>query len=624
MVGRESRQLQRPGIVPGPVEVVGVHVVLLRQLQLAGARAPTSRARGPPARSRGRDRPPRPASRRWRPTCRAPAPPAPFGAARGRELAPRARRARCVSSACSVQNVDRARARIASTSSRPSSSGISSASSSSARENSSSSASASAATQADPAAVLVGVRELERARVEVVRLLHGQRGARAVAGRDAGTRSARAGSPPSRQWCARTQASSVGIGHRRLDHPRRRRVQLPPERAGQRRVGDVADQHVLERELHVALDLALRNVAARGRAPRGPRATSSTSSSSPMPLQHAAPERLPDHGGVQQRGPRVGRERVDPRRDRGPHRGGQLAAAGLVADRRHQLLEEQRVPLRRRDDLRDRRRVGSREQRADDLGRLAAVSGSSGSVVWPIMPAPHVGRASRNSGRASARNATGWSRDVGDQVVDQVQQRVVRPMHVLEHEQQRTPLRQELHDAARREQQVDRLRRRLADAQTRAAARGSAWRPATSPFGEERADERPRASAGPRRRRRSRRCPRRGAAIWPNARYGVCSSYGRLRPHSARSPRSSIIGGDLLRQPRLADPRGPEHRDEVRRPRADGAVPDACGSAAARGRARRAACVDVGRSAGATSERSTSHAGTGSRLPFASTASSSR
>ena len=37
------------------------------------------------------------------------------------------------------------------------------------------------------------------------------------------------------------------------------------------------------------------------------------------------------------------------------------------------------------------------------------VRGSSDSIVAPTMPAPQVGRTSRNSGRASARNATGWS-----------------------------------------------------------------------------------------------------------------------------------------------------------------------------------------------------------------------
>ena len=61
--------------------------------------------------------------------------------------------------------------------------------------------------------------------------------------------------------------------------------------------------------------------------------------------------------------------------------------------------------------------------------------------------------------------------------------------------------------------------------------------------------------------------------IWPNARYGVCSSYGRLRPHRTRPPLGLDLGRDLLRQPRLPDPRGAEHRDQVRGSRRDGAIP---------------------------------------------------
>ena len=44
-----------------------------------------------------------------------------------------------------------------------------------------------------------------------------------------------------------------------------------------------------------------------------------------------------------------------------------------------------------------------------------------------------------------------------DQVVDQVEQRIVRPVHVLEDQQERLPFGEMLHQHPHREQQVDRL-----------------------------------------------------------------------------------------------------------------------------------------------------------------------
>ena len=55
--------------------------------------------------------------------------------------------------------------------------------------------------------------------------------------------------------------------------------------------------------------------------------------------------------------------------------------------------------------------------------------------------------------------------DVRHEVVDQVEQRVVGPVQVLEHQQERLAL-EVLDQSAHREQQVDRFVRRLVHAQT--------------------------------------------------------------------------------------------------------------------------------------------------------------
>ena len=171
-------------------------------------------------------------------------------------------------------------------------------------------------------------------------------------------------------------------------------------------VGDVADQRVLERELDVALDLALRASRRSARAPRARRAPRRAFQLAD-PVQHAAPERLPDHRRVQQRGPRGGRKRVDPRGDRGAHGRRQLLAGDLVRHRGDQFLEEQRVALGDRDDALDRVGLPSPEaappRPPSSLGCRAARAAASSA---PPSRRPTSRRVSRNSGRASARTTT--------------------------------------------------------------------------------------------------------------------------------------------------------------------------------------------------------------------------
>ena len=194
-----------------------------------------------------------------------------------------------------------------------------------------------------------------------------------------------------------------------LEVARDRAVELPAARARHRPVRAVADQHVLEAVLDVAGDLALwvpdDQPAVLERVQRVDHTVGRHHGG-----EHVAPEGVPDHRGVEQHRPRARRERVDPRRDRREHGRRQLLGPGLVGDRGRELLEEQRVPLAGGHDALDRRRAHLGEQRRGDGHGFVRRERSSGSVVWPIMPPPHVRLVSSSSGRASARNTTRASR----------------------------------------------------------------------------------------------------------------------------------------------------------------------------------------------------------------------
>ena len=246
-----------------------------------------------------------------------------------------------------------------------------------------------------------------------------------------------------------------GIRQGALEVAGDRAVQLPSRAARERPVGDVSDQHVLEREFDVSLDLALRvtedQPAGLERLERLVRLQVS------HPVQDAAPEVMPDHRCVEQRGARVRREGVDAPGDGGPDGRRQLVARDRVRHGGAQFLEEQRVPLGHRHDPFDRRCVRRRQQcgrhrlrveRAERLERERRLSDH------PAAPGP-TGLEELRSGERHHQQPS--VADVDDQVVDQVEQRIVRPVHVLEDQQERLPLGEMLHQHPHREQQVDRL-----------------------------------------------------------------------------------------------------------------------------------------------------------------------
>ena len=477
--GRRARQLQRPRIVPQPVEVVGMHVVLLRQLHLTRAGHPhlersllhLDRALEIAFLAAHREGPAPRTERRCLQVLRADLGGQLGGAPGQRDRLLRLfrpeRRPRPGQERLRQVSALELRDQLVQLLVGP---GVLLQL-----------GQGHAATETDPAPISIGLREVEGTRVEVIRLVDGARGASAITGREEVLD--RPGRFASFAPVVREDPGELRrIGDRRLDHARRGGVQLATEPAGKRGVCDVADQHVLERELHVALDLAVRvspDEAARLEGLQGRLHIAELADL----IEHAAPERLPDHGGVQQRGPRIRRQGVDPRRDRGAHGSRQFAVARLVPQRRHQFLDEQRVPFCRRDDLRDRRRVGSREEGADHLGRLLRrerIQRQRRLADDACAPGgPHL-QELRPSEREERH---GVIVDMGDQVVDQVQERIVGPVHVFEHQEQRAPFREQLHGATSREQQVDRPPTPAPRRRGPAAARGSASASAASPSG---------------------------------------------------------------------------------------------------------------------------------------------
>ncbi len=110
--------------------------------------------------------------------------------------------------------------------------------------------------------------------------------------------------------------------------------------------------------------------------------------------------------------------------------------------------------------------------------------------------------------------------------------------------------------------------------------------------------------------------------ICATPRYGVCSSYGRLRPHRTRPPWASTSVATSSANRDLPIPAGPRTVTRC------GLEPFTARSHTVRtistSRSRPTSGVrDVGRLAGDTSGSPTSHAATASRLPFASIGGSS-
>ena len=342
---------------------------------------------------------------------------------------------------------------------------------------------------------------------------------------------------------------------RLLDVARDRPVQLSPRRTRERGVRRLTDQRVLEGVLDVAGDRALgspehqparlerveRVLDIRDRADR---------------LHHAAPERVPDDRRVQDRIARLRRQRVDPGRDRGANRRWQLLGRGIVRHRRRELLDEQRVAAGRRHHPLDRVRRRVLQQRRDHLGGLVRQQGFERQRRVAGHACPPTRSRLQELGPREREEHDAVVPDVRDQVVDELEQCIVGPVQVLEHEQQGFALGQPFDQLPRRELQVDRVVGRLVQAQSQQQREVACG---VVDLGHRQQRARERCELGPRRvGRLVVEDPRRA----PNDLAGSQVRGGLLVGEAPAPQRAPVRGddvGELAREPRLPDTRRPEH-----------------------------------------------------------------
>ena len=230
--------------------------------------------------------------------------------------------------------------------------------------------------------------------------------------------SSSSGTPPSRP---ERRGAAVVLGQQRhhlvgavaralLDEAADLEVLARAHRLGQHPVGDVADQHVLERELALARQPAL---GARGEDVLLLQRRQRALEVAPLLLgerrQRALPERAADHGRLLHEPPLERLERVEPR---GEHRLDACRAARSAcsppssAMRRDHLLGEERVAARALDHRRQRAARRARRRRRAAARRRARgcrpASAARGRAGWRC-----AGRRPSSAGARAARRASG-------------------------------------------------------------------------------------------------------------------------------------------------------------------------------------------------------------------------
>ncbi len=316
--------------------------------------------------------------------------------------------------------------------------------------------------ETDRAPLLVGAHELERARVEVPRLVGRHR--------IAGPLGSRQVVPHRSLGLTRLTAvvrqdprDLVRIVHAAFDLGGHGGVQRAPGGPGEHLVRGVAHEHVLEGVLDVSAHPAPGLSSHEPGRPQGVERDVDVLDAV-QGGHDPAPERLAHDGGMQQGGTRLGRQRIDPGDGRRADRRWKHLGVGI--DRRDELLEEQRVALGGLYHPVDRRPAIGRDHPGDHLGGLVdgeriERQGRLRRHVGPpgTPPLEELGACEPDEHRRSRLH-------MGHQVLDQVEQRVVGPVDILEHEHQRVAGGKLLDESARRVLQVDRIVGRLVDAET--------------------------------------------------------------------------------------------------------------------------------------------------------------
>ena len=326
-------------------------------------------------------------------------------------------------------------------------------------------------------------------------------------------------------------------------------------RARQGRIRDLADEDVSER---VAVGAGGPDQVALAR--RSQISAADSPSAPSRPISAATP------GGRKVR-PNTDPTRSTSRSSRAARRGGREPLPGrcrAAAPARPGPVPDRRKTLPARDgadDLAGEERVslGTLHDRVDQFvgGALREVrtswpvarssSGSSAIETWLRRPPPQLGRRSSSSGRASARAARGVAARLKDEL-EEVEQRVARPVQVLEGEHQRAPAGGRLDESAPRREE-----RRRSEASVSPSpmvdASSAPSRPRRRPA---RSRSHRRRRCGPRRAvrpRRVRRCGtapraaanrsaagrRAGTARWRRARPAPSRGGGRETPRAGAS-----------------------------------------------------------------------------------------
>ena len=301
--------------------------------------------------------------------------------------------------------------------------------------------------------------------------------------------------PPSR---AERGGAAVVLGQQRdhlvgavagalLDEAADLEVLARAHRLGQHPVGDVADQHVLERELALARAGCPRRPGRGCPSPgaRSARRSRSRLSSWATRGQRARPERAPDDRRLLDEPALERLERVEPGREHRLHAVGQLRqrrSARPPASRRTISSAKNGLPPERSTTAGTSSRAGwSSPAAARRRARCvsSAVSGSRKSCVALRRPPPQLGAPLE---QLVAREAEQQQRRAHPlrEVLDHVEHAVVGPVDVLEGEHERAPAR-----PSPRRPRAARRRRPRAGARgrprTRAAARAGGSRPSEQP-----------------------------------------------------------------------------------------------------------------------------------------------
>ena len=233
----------------------------------------------------------------------------------------------------------------------------------------------------------------------------------------------------------------------------------------------------------------------------------------------------------------------------------------------------------------------------------SSASGDSASVVALSLPPPQPGRRSSSSGRAVPSDEQRHAGRPFGEVVDEVEQPVVRPVQILEDENERAVLRERFEEprASRRST----LARSPAPRAAEADERQQVLRPTSRSSSATALSTLARASRARRRGASFSRMPACAFTISPSAQKLTPSPYGSARPcrHHTISGRRVDAREELGHEPRLADPGHADERHELRLALAARAVERADERRRARARGRRAAQRRAARRSMPTRER---------------------